>query len=99
MSSSGVFGPPPAGIDLSETQDASVRASVISLMIIATVAVALRVLVRTIKKLGGGLSIDDFSIMLGLLFAHGTATCCLVSKCMEPKMGLLSLMHIRPSVW
>lgn len=94
MSSSGIFGPTPKGIDLSETQNTAIMSAVISLMIIATIFVFLRIFARTMQK-GITLAVDDYCIALGLvslapsltgvlltikkLLAHGTAICCLVS--------------------
>lgn len=78
MSNSGVFGPTPDGVDLSKNQNAAISSAVISLMVIATIFVILRVVARTMQK-GITLAVDDYCIAVGLLFAHGTAICCLVS--------------------
>ncbi|KAK0109151.1 hypothetical protein ONS96_002976 [Cadophora gregata f. sp. sojae] len=78
MSNSGVFGPTPEGVDLLETQNAAISGAVISLMVIATIFVLLRVIARTMQK-GITLAVDDYCIAVGLLFAHGTAICSLVS--------------------
>jgi hypothetical protein len=66
MSSSGVFGPPPPGIDLSKTQDDNIIKAVVSLMVIGTIFVALRIFARTIQK-GVTLDIDDYLVILGLV--------------------------------
>lgn len=66
MSASGVFGPAPEGIDLNETQNNSIKAAVISLMVIGTVAVFIRLIARTMQK-GIKLAIDDYCIALGLV--------------------------------
>jgi hypothetical protein len=76
MSASGVFGPAPEGIILAETQNASIKAAVISLMAIGTVAVILRFIARTMHK-GMKLAMDDYCIALGLvslLFCFECAT-------------------------
>jgi hypothetical protein len=65
MSASGVFGPAPPGIDLSKTQNSSIRSAVISLMVIGTVFVILRLVARTIQK-GVSLAADDYCVALGL---------------------------------
>ncbi|KAG4419194.1 hypothetical protein IFR04_007695 [Cadophora malorum] len=80
MSNSGVFGPTPEGVDLSETQNVAVSSAVISLMVIATIFVLLRVAARAMQKgVTMALAVDDYCIAVGLLFAHGTAVCSLVS--------------------
>ncbi|KAH8804479.1 hypothetical protein F5884DRAFT_407489 [Xylogone sp. PMI_703] len=78
MSASGVFGPAPPGVDLSENRNASLRAAVITLMVIGTVFVVLRFIARSWQK-GLSIEIDDIFCAIGLLFAHGTAICSLVS--------------------
>jgi len=81
MSNSGVFGPTPEGVDLSETQNVAVSSAVISLMVIATIFVLLRVAARAMQKgVTMALAVDDYCIAVGLLFAHGTAVCSLVSE-------------------
>jgi len=66
MSSSGVFGPPPPGVDLSETQNGSIVKAVVSLMVIGTAAVVLRLIART-KQKGVSMAIDDYLVILGLV--------------------------------
>ncbi|KAH6713193.1 hypothetical protein BKA61DRAFT_675438 [Leptodontidium sp. MPI-SDFR-AT-0119] len=66
--SSGVFGLTPDGIDLNETQSTAILSAVISLMVIATIFVVLRVVTRTIQK-GTVLAVDDYCIEMGLLLA------------------------------
>lgn len=66
MSASGVFGPAPDGVDLSETQNDSIRSAVISLMVIGTVFVVLRFVARTLQK-GVKIEADDYCIILGLV--------------------------------
>lgn len=64
--SSGVFGLTPDGIDLNETQSTAILSAVISLMVIATIFVVLRVVMRTIQK-GTVLAVDDYCIEMGLV--------------------------------
>jgi hypothetical protein len=66
MSASGVFGPAPEGIDLSKTQNAPIRNAVVSLMVIGTVFVGLRLVARRMQK-AASLGLDDFCIILGLV--------------------------------
>lgn len=66
MSSSGVFGPPPPGIDLSETQNAAVIDAVISLTVIGTAAVVLRIIARA-KTKGTTFALDDYLVIAGLV--------------------------------
>lgn len=66
MSSTGVFGPPPPGVDLSETQNDSIVKAAVVLMVIGTAAVVLRVIART-KQKGVSLAIDDYFVILGLV--------------------------------
>ncbi|KAH9908545.1 hypothetical protein F4778DRAFT_717585 [Xylariomycetidae sp. FL2044] len=77
MSSSGVWGPPPPDVDLSETQAGSIVGSVTATMALGVLAVALRLLARF--KAGTRLAIDDYCILLALIFAIGTALLCLLS--------------------
>lgn len=66
LSSTGVFGTPPAGVNLNETQNSAITSSVVALMVIATIAVGLRVIARTMQK-GIGLALDDYLVILGLV--------------------------------
>ena len=68
MSNSGVFGPTPEGVDLSETQNVAVSSAVISLMVIATIFVLLRVAARAMQKgVTMALAVDDYCIAVGLV--------------------------------
>lgn len=69
MSASGDFGPAPPGIDLSQTQNESIRSAVISLMVIGTIFVSLRIIARTMQK-GVSLAVDDYCIVMGLVSLH-----------------------------
>ena len=66
MSATGDFGSAPDGVDLSRNQNASIKSSVISLMVIATFFVILRMIARTRQK-GESLALDDFCVVLGLV--------------------------------
>ncbi|ETI24669.1 hypothetical protein G647_04038 [Cladophialophora carrionii CBS 160.54] len=79
MSNSGVFGPTPPGVDLSETHNAAVVEAVVSLMVIGTVAVVLRFVSQFLRDGRKFLSWDDYLIIPALVLAHGTAICSLVS--------------------
>lgn len=68
MSASGVFGPAPPGMDLSDTQNSAILKSVISLMVIATIFVLLRVYARTMQK-DITLAMDDYCVLIGLVSA------------------------------
>ncbi len=68
MSASGVFGPAPPGIDLSKTQNTSITAAVVSLMVIGSIFVLLRLVARIMAKTRGAtLAVDDYCIALGLV--------------------------------
>lgn len=69
MSASGAFGPAPEGIDLSDTQNLSISSAVITLMIIGSMFVGLRLVARLIHRdrEATGLAIDDYCIALGLV--------------------------------
>lgn len=66
MSDSGVSGPTPEGTDLSQTQNTAISSAVISLMVIATIFVLLRLFARTMQKCIS-LAVDDYCIALGLV--------------------------------
>jgi hypothetical protein len=66
MTSTGVFGPPPPGIDLTETQNVQIFSSVIALMTIGTIAVIARIVARRTRH-GLGLAFDDYLVFLGLV--------------------------------
>lgn len=70
MSSSGVFGPPPPGVDLSETQNAAVIRAVVSLMAIGTVAVILRFVAQFMRDGKQLLSWDDYLIIPALVSGY-----------------------------
>jgi len=73
----GDFGPAPEGIDLTENQNVSILATVITIMSLGIMAVGLRLIARL--KSGSKLALDDFSLLLALLFAIGTAVLCFLS--------------------
>lgn len=70
MSATGVFGPAPPGIDLSKTQNGSIVRAVVSLMVIGTLAVILRLASRVMSK-KRKLAIDDYLIVVGLVSDFG----------------------------
>ncbi|KAI9730001.1 MAG: hypothetical protein M1834_006199 [Cirrosporium novae-zelandiae] len=72
-----IFGPAPTGLDLTESETAGNNAAVITLMIVATVTVGLRLYARSTQKTPLGL--DDYSIILALLAAIGTGVDSLIA--------------------
>ncbi|KAF6838787.1 pth11-like integral membrane protein [Colletotrichum plurivorum] len=64
------FGPPPDGLDITESSVAENNAAVIILAALATVAVALRLYARFLQ--GHGLHPDDWTIILSLLLIGAT---------------------------
>ncbi|KAJ5753401.1 uncharacterized protein N7511_007554 [Penicillium nucicola] len=78
MIATGNFGPAPPGIDISENQQARMLGAVVSLMIIGTLAVILRLYTRA-KTSQTNFGLDDFLILVSLLFAYGTAACVIIS--------------------
>lgn len=79
MSASGDFGPAPPGVNLSENQNGSMLGAVITLIILGTLSVVLRIYARTeFKKFR--FSIDDY-----LSFAA------LVSSLTRPKPSVCEL--------
>jgi hypothetical protein len=66
MSASGDWGPAPLGVDLTQTQDASVIGSVVANTALAVAAVGLRLFAR-ISRHGPGLGSDDYFILLALV--------------------------------
>ena len=67
MSNSGVFGPTPPGINLSETENAAVVTAVVTLMVIGTIAVVLRFVAQFLRDGRKFLSWDDFLIIPALV--------------------------------
>lgn len=63
---SGAWGPAPAGVDLSENQNANIIGSVVVVMIIGLAAVMLRLFAR-LSRTGPGLGPDDYIIMAALV--------------------------------
>ncbi|KAJ5519453.1 hypothetical protein N7453_001875 [Penicillium expansum] len=78
METTGDFGPVPPGIDLAENQQTQMLGAVITLMIIGTLAVLLRVYTRA-KTSQTSFGLDDFLIFTALLFAYGTGICVIIS--------------------
>jgi len=90
MSATGVFGPAPPGIDLSKTQNAAIVKAVISLMVIGTLAVVLRVVARLMSK-SKKLAIDDYLVILGLV--SGSSLFC------PPRMVYLPRTSLAICTW
>lgn len=78
MSASGDFGPAPAGIDLSENQDGDIFGPVVALMVVSSIFIITRFVTRILSR-QGGVSLDDYLILVGWFFTTGTAMCCLIS--------------------
>ncbi|KAJ5342621.1 hypothetical protein N7541_011745 [Penicillium brevicompactum] len=78
MSATGDFGPAPAGVDLRENQQVQMLGAVISLMVIGTLAVILRIYTRA-KSSQTNFGLDDYLIFASLCFAYGTAICVIIS--------------------
>ncbi|KAJ5501054.1 hypothetical protein N7527_012175 [Penicillium freii] len=78
MEATGDFGPVPPGIDLAVNQQTQMLAAVITLMIIGTLAVILRVYTRA-KTSQTNFGLDDFLILAALWFAYGTGICVIIS--------------------
>ena len=70
MSASGVFGPSPPGVNLSETQNAAVIRAVVSLMVIGTIAVVIRFVAQFMREGKSFLSWDDYLILPALVSDH-----------------------------
>jgi hypothetical protein len=66
MKATGDFGPVPAGVDISENQQTQMLGAVISLMIIGTLAVILRIYTRA-KSSQTSFGLDDFLIFASLV--------------------------------
>ncbi|CAI7675577.1 unnamed protein product [Penicillium discolor] len=78
MEVTGDFGPVPPGIDLAVNQQTQMLGAVITLMIIGTLAVILRVYTRA-KTSQTSFGLDDFLILAALWFAYGTGICVIIS--------------------
>lgn len=66
MKATGDFGPAPAGVDLAENQQPQMLGAVITLMIIGTLAVILRIYTRA-KSSQTNFGLDDFLIFASLV--------------------------------
>lgn len=60
-----VFGPVPANTDLSEDTKSANDAAVISLLVIATISVVLRILSRKVSR--AGVKADDYMMIVALV--------------------------------
>lgn len=69
VTATGDFGPAPAGLNLSETQNDAIMKSVITLMTVAFIFVSLRVYARTIEK-DVKMAIDDYCVIMALVCAE-----------------------------
>ncbi|KAG7050893.1 Pth11-like integral membrane protein [Colletotrichum scovillei] len=65
-----IFGPPPDGLDISESSVVRNNATVIILAVLASVAVVLRLMARFLQ--GHSLKADDWTILLSLLLVGAT---------------------------
>lgn len=63
---SGDFGPAPDGVNLADDEANKVFAGVISLVVISTLVVAVRLVARSVKA-GSKLTIDDYIIVAALV--------------------------------
>lgn len=64
MSSTGFFGPAPNGVDLSENQNGWIFGTVVTLMVLATLFVTMRLFTRIFAQTGG-MAADDYLIIVG----------------------------------
>lgn len=64
-----LFGPPPDGLDVAESSVAQNNAAVIVLAVLASVAVALRMVARFLQ--GHNLKADDWAILFSLVSLSG----------------------------
>lgn len=64
-----IWGPVPPWVDLSEDQDAYIVGSVATTLILAILAVTLRLACR-LSRAGPGLGIDDYAILVALVSLH-----------------------------
>ncbi|KAJ5375790.1 hypothetical protein N7517_007796 [Penicillium concentricum] len=78
MKATGNFGPAPPGIDLAENQESQMLGAVITMMIIGSLAVLLRVYTRA-RTTQTHFGVDDFLIFAALWFAYGTGICAIIS--------------------
>ncbi|KAL4778005.1 hypothetical protein BJX76DRAFT_366907 [Aspergillus varians] len=75
--SSLVIGPPPEGLDLSDSRIAQNDGTVAAVMAIATLFVGLRFWARTTNR-STALAYDDWFLLIALAFAYGTGVCCIL---------------------
>lgn len=69
MSATGDFGPAPPGMDLAENQTPQILGAVVTLMVVGTLAVLLRVFTRA-KTSQTNFGIDDLLIVAALVSAE-----------------------------
>lgn len=65
-----VYGPPPAGIDLAEDHRAANDAVVAALLLVATIALVLRLVCRRMNNTG--FKADDYSMVAALFFTYAS---------------------------
>ncbi|CAL5869863.1 uncharacterized protein PFLUO_LOCUS4094 [Penicillium psychrofluorescens] len=78
MSATGDFGPAPLGVNLADNQNSEMLGAVVTLMIVGTLAVILRIYTRTSAS-QAYFGIDDYLVFAALVFAYGTGICVLIS--------------------
>jgi hypothetical protein len=64
MSTTSIWGAVPDNVDLAENQKGEILGAVLTLMILSTLFIIVRLFTRIFQK-GGGLSADDYLIVVG----------------------------------
>ncbi|KAJ5780137.1 hypothetical protein N7457_005297 [Penicillium paradoxum] len=78
MSIPGDSGYPPRGVNLAENQTPEMLGAAITLMVIGTLAVLLRIYIR-VKTSQTNFGLDDLLIFAALFFAYGSGICVIIS--------------------
>lgn len=76
----GDFGPAPPGVDLTKNQAGNLLGAVIPVALLGTTAVVLRLAAPMKTQESRKLAVDDYLIIVALLFSWGTAISCFISE-------------------
>lgn len=87
MDSSEVFGPPPKGIDLAENQTGQIYGAVVTVLVLATAAVLVRIVARSKLKGIGGFAVDDVLILVALVRLPSASFVCSAYASLDFHMG------------
>lgn len=80
VTATGDFGPAPPGVDLTKNQTGNLLGAVIPVAVLGTTAVILRLVAPMKTREARKFAVDDYLIIVALLFSWGTAISCFISE-------------------